>query len=63
MMLHAFLAKIPSGSEEEEDAYFVVFAILSDDGHLGFSTWQNFTILKPCSLVMLHVNFNNTVRM
>ena len=43
--------KKKSGSGEEVDLVdFVIFAISSNDGHLGFSIWPNFTILKPCSL-------------
>ena len=33
------------------------FAIFSNGGHLEFSTKLSFTILKPCSLIMLHVKF------
>ena len=56
LMFHAnFQPNIPNGSGEEVD--FVVFAIFSNGGHLGFLTWPNFTILKPCSLVMLQVKF------
>ena len=35
------------------------FAIFSIGGHLEFSTRLNFTGLKPCSLIMLHVNLEN----
>ena len=42
-----------SGSGEEVD--FVIFAIFSNSSHLGYSAWPNFTILRPCSQVMLHV--------
>ena len=57
-MFHAnFQPNIPNGSGEEVD--FVVFAIFSNGGHLGFSTWPNFTILRPWSQVMLHVKFEN----
>ena len=41
LMFHAKIqTNIPSGSGEE--VYFVVFAIFSNGGHLGFSTWPNF---------------------
>ena len=40
-----------------EKVYFNGFAIFSIGGHLGFSTRQTFTGLKPCSLIMLHVKF------
>ena len=48
---------LPIGSEVEVD--FVVFVIYSNGGHLGFLTRPNFTILKPCSLIMLHVKLDN----
>ena len=32
------------------------FAIFSHGSHLGISTRLNFIILKPCGLVILHVN-------
>ena len=35
------------------------FAILGIGSHLGLSTKLNFISLKPCSLVMLHVKFEN----
>ena len=34
-----------SGSGEEVD--FVIFAIFSKSGHLGYSTWPNFIFLRP----------------
>ena len=34
------------------------FAIFSNGGHLEFSTRLNFNILKPWSLIMLHMKFN-----
>ena len=46
---------IPSHSEENGD--FNSFAIFSNGGHLEFSTRLNFTILKPWSLIMLHMKF------
>ena len=58
LIFHAKLQpKISSGSGEEVD--FVVFAIFSNSGHLGYSTQLNFTILRPWSQVMLHVKFEN----
>ena len=38
---------------------FMFCAIFSNGGHLGYSTWPNFTILKPWSQAMLHVKFEN----
>ena len=49
--------KISSGSGEKVD--FVIFAIFSNGGHLGYSTWPNFIFLRPCWQVMLHVKFEN----
>ena len=46
---------IPSRSGENGD--FNSFAIFSNSGHLEFSTRPNFTILKPSSLLMLHMKF------
>ena len=57
MLLIKFQHNIPSHSEEKLD--FIGFAIFSIDGHLRFSTRLNLIILKPCSLVMLHVKFEN----
>ena len=48
---------MPNGSGEE--VYFLVFAIFSNNSHLGFLTWPNFIILKPWSLIILHVEFDN----
>ena len=42
---------------KREKVNFNGFAIFSISGHLGFSTGLNFTSLKPCSLIMLHVKF------
>ena len=50
-----FQPKIPSRSGENGD--FNSFAIFSNSGHLEFSTRLNFTILKPWSLIMLHMKF------
>ena len=46
---------IPSHSGEKVD--FIRFAIFSISGHPGYSIRLNFTILKPCCLIMLHVKF------
>ena len=50
------MPNIPSRSGENDDD-FNSFAIFSDGGHLEFSTQRNFTILKPWSLIMLHMKF------
>ena len=56
LILHTkFQPNIPSCSGENDD--FISFAIFSNGGHLGFSTRLNFTILKPWSLIMLHMKF------
>ena len=54
-MLHTkFQPNILSRSGENDD--FISFAILSNGGHLEFSTRLNFAILKPWILIMLHMN-------
>ena len=59
-MLHIkFQLKVYKGSGEKND--FIGFAIFSIDGHLGFLTRLNFIILKPCSLVTLHLKFENRI--
>ena len=50
-----FQPNIPSPSGENDD--FKSFANFGNGGHLKFSTQLNFTILKPWSLVMLHMKF------
>ena len=50
-----FQLNIPSRSGENDD--FISFAIFSNGGQLEFSTRLNFTILKPWSLIMLHMKF------
>ena len=50
-----FQPNIPSRSREDAD--FIGFAIFSISCHLEFLTRLNFTILKPWSLIMLHVKF------
>ena len=55
LILHTqFQLNIPSCSGENGD--FNSFAIFSNGGHLEFST-LNFIILKPWSLIMLHMKF------
>ena len=49
--------KISSGSGEKVD--FVIFAIFSNGGHLGYSTRPNFINRTPWCQVMLHVKFEN----
>ena len=54
LILHIkFQPNIPSRSGENGDCNS--FAIFSNGGHLEFSTRLNFTILKPWSLIMLHI--------
>ena len=54
LILHTkFQLNISSLSGENDD--FINFAIFSNGGHLEFSTRLNFTILKPWSLIMLHM--------
>ena len=48
---------ISNGSREKVD--FDGFAILSNGGHLGFLTYPKFVILKPWSLIILQVKFDN----
>ena len=56
LILHTkFQPNIPSHSGEKVD--FDGFASFCIGSHLGFSTKLNFTGLKPCSLIMLHVKF------
>ena len=56
LILHTkFQPNILSRSGENGD--FNSFAILSNGGHLEFSTQLNFIILKLWSLIMLHVKF------
>ena len=56
LILHTkFQPNIPSRSGENGD--FISFVIFSNGGHLEFSTKLNFTILKPWSLIMLHMKF------
>ena len=50
-----FQLNIPCRSEENGD--FNSLAILSNSGHLEFSTPLNFIILKLWSLVMLYMKF------
>ena len=56
MILHTkFQQNIPSRSGE--NGHFNSFAIFSNGDHLEFSTKQNFFILKPWSLIILHLKF------
>ena len=56
LILHTiFQPNIPIRSGENDD--FISFAIFSKGGLLEFSTRLNFTILKPWSLIMLHMKF------
>ena len=56
LILHTkFQPNILSRSGENGD--FNSFAICSNGGHLEFSTRLNFTILKPWSLTMQHMEF------
>ena len=58
LILHTkFQLNIPSHSGENGD--FNSFAIFSNGGHLEFSTRLNFIILKPWSLIMLHMEFKS----
>ena len=58
LIFHAKIQpKISSGSGEKVD--YVVLAIFSNGGHLGYSTGPNFTILRPWSQILLHVKFQN----
>ena len=42
-----------------DNVCFIGLAIFSNSGHFFFLTRLNFIILKPCSLVMLHVKLEN----
>ena len=56
LILHTkFQPNIPSLFGENDN--FISFAIFSNSGHPEFSTRLNFTILKPWSLIMLHMKF------
>ena len=57
MLYTKFQPNISSGSEGK--VYSSGLAIFSNSGHFGLPTSLNFIILKPCSLVMLHVKFEN----
>ena len=50
-----FQPNIPRRSGENGD--FNGFAIFSNSSHLEFSTRLNFIILKPWSLIMLHMKY------
>ena len=55
MLYTKFKPNISSGEKVD----FSGLAIFSNSGHFLISINQNFIILKPCSLVMLHVKFEN----
>ena len=57
MLYTKFQPNISSGSGRKID--FIGSAIFSNSGHFLFSASLNFNILKHCSLVMLHVKFEN----
>ena len=58
LIFHAKIQpKMFSSSEEKFD--FVIFAIFSNGGHLGYSTRLKFIILRPWWQVVLHVKFEN----
>ena len=57
-MIHAqYQPNIPSQSGQKVD--FIGFATFSISSHLRFLIRLNFLILKPSSLIMLHVKFKN----
>ena len=54
LILHTkFQPNILNHSGENDD--FISFAIFNNGGHIEFSTRLNFAILKPWSLIMLHM--------
>ena len=57
MLYTKFQPDISSGSGEKVD--FSGLAVFSNSGFFWFSTRLYFIILKPCSLIMLHVKFKN----
>ena len=57
MLYTNFQSNLPSGTGDKVD--FGGLAYLSNIGHFLFPTSLNFIILKPCSLIMLHVKFEN----
>ena len=58
LILHTkFQPKILSRSGENGE--FNSFGIFSNGGRLEFSTRPNFTILKPWSLIIMHMKFKN----
>ena len=57
LIFHAKMQpKISCGSGEKVLLFLPIF---SNGGHLGYSTWPNFIILRPLWQVMLHVKFEN----
>ena len=57
MLYTKFQPNISSGFGGKAD--FIGLATFSNSGHFLFLTSQNFIILKPCSLVMLHARSEN----
>ena len=57
MLYTKFKSNISSDSWGKVD--FSGLAIFSNSGHIWFPSSLNFIFLKPCSLVMLHVRFEN----
>ena len=56
LIFHAKIQpKIFSGSGEKVD--FIIFAIFSNGGHLGYLTWPNIIILRPWWQIMLQIKF------
>ena len=45
--------------QQNKSSRFIGFAILSTGGYLGFSTRLNYLVLKPYSLIMIHLKFEN----
>ena len=57
MLYTKFQPNMSSGSGEKVD--FSGLAIFSNSSNFLFLTKLNFIILKSCSLIMLHVKFEN----
>ena len=56
LILHRkFQPNMSSRSGENDD--FISFSIFSNGGHLEFSIRLHFIILKPWSMIMLHMKF------
>ena len=52
-----FQPNMPCHSEEKVNV--VICVIFRISGHFGFLTKMNFIILKPCSLVKMHMKENH----